>query len=460
MDASQGQTQNKSDTLKARYYWAIGFYVFVLLLLIFNYSIRSTVFVGIVIGSIFPVVFFLYIYKNYISEKVKIPSDKIRKISVLSWILPAFFLHMIIIFGFNITISVPIESGFKRSLYSSFYRYSKVFERFTEKDVDSIEINTEKLRNYVAFYSSFFEESKREKKQTRFQQFLNWIKGNKKEKFKNKNASAIDKKVPTGILGETQRTLPKEDYRQLIKKISDISERIGRIPFFIGITFGFLGALIFCLSDAINRYNNIDFYPKVYIFYIIRFIISASLAVALSSFIMTDFPVILAPIIFFGIGYFPERAIKYIDDKMTQYFGIKSTEYKPIPLSLVQGLSPEKALRFREVGIEDVHNLAMADIGFLEKNLPYNEELLCDWIAQSILYLQFPNHVELLRKIGIRTILQLKDFDLKSDQVQRQIENENISKKELDQVEYLKDVVSLPHINARLCKLVETVKSK
>lgn len=465
MDATQQKGDNKSDTLHARYYWVISCYVFALLLMIFNYSIRSTVFVGIVLGSIFPFISFLYLHKNYISEKKKIPPDKIQGISVLGWALPAFFLHVIIIFGFNITISGPMDSGFKRSLYSSFYKYSKIFEKFTEQENNVTNVteisseNLKKLNNYVALYASFFEERKREKRQTRVEQFLSWMSDSKEEKSRNDNTSTLDDKEASGSPDDTQGLPSKEESIELIQQISNISERIGRIPFFIAITFGFLGALIFCLSDAINRYNNIDLYPKVYIFYIIRFIISASLAVALSSFIMTEFPVMLVPIIFFGIGYFPERAIKYIDDKMTQYFGMKSTEYKPIPLSLIQGLSPEKGLRLREIGIEDVQHLALADIAFLEKNLPYNPEMLCDWIAQSVLYLQFPDYVDLLRKMGIRTILQLRDFELDSPQVQKQIVNQNISKRDLDGIEYLKYMVSLPHFNDRICRLMDAVKT-
>ncbi len=460
MDASQQSLKNASHTLNARYIGTIVTYSIFLLLLIFNYSIRSTVFVGIVMGSIFPFISFLYLHKNYISERKKIPIDKIRQISVLSWALPTFFLHVIIIFGFNITINGPLDSGFKSSLYSSSYKYSKVFEGFTEKNITSFEENQDKLKNYVTFYASFFSDVKREKKQTRLQQFFNRISGEKKEESKSENSSKLDKRESSVSPHETSSTpSTEEEYSQLIKELSDISAPIARIPFFIAVTFSFLGALIFCLSDAINRYTNIDLYPKVYIFYVIRFIISGSLAVALSSFIMTDFPVILAPFIFLGIGYFPERAIKYIDDKMTQYFGIKSMEYKSIPLSFIQGLSPQKALRFREVGIEDVQHLAFADIEFLEKNLPYNKKLLCDWMAQSILYLQFPDNVELLKKLGIRTILQLKDFDLESQQVKKQIANENIGKRELGQLEYLKYVVSLPQINDRLCKLIDTVKA-
>jgi len=458
MDDRIKKTKEESDTINVRYYWAIGIYIFVLVLLTINYSIRSTIFVGIVIGSIFPFISFLYLYKNYISEKKEIPSNKLRQMSILSWLLPAFFLHIIIIFGFSITLSTPTSSGFKGSFYTSFYEYGKLFERFSEKGLDIIEKEPKEFKNYVTYYGSFFREGKRKKRETRLQRLLiKWFPEEKEDNSKSKDASISKKKDASSDSDKTQRSTSKNDkeYTDSLKKFSEISARISRIPFFLAITFGFLGALIFCLRDAISRYGNVDLYPKVYIFYIIRFIISASLAVALSSFIMVEFPVILAPFIFFGIGYFPERAIKYIDNKMTNYFGIKTTEYKLIPLTDIQGLTPEKTLRLREVGIEDVQHLALADIDFLEKNLPYNKELLCDWIAQSILYLQFPENIEFLRKMGIRNILQLKDFDPESPQVKKQIEDKSLGEKELKQIEYLKYIVSLPHITDRLSKLMD-----
>lgn len=454
MDKSQQQPKKKPDKLKTRYILTLCLYVLFVLILTLNYTMRSTVFVGIIIGSIFPFMSFLYLHKNYITRLETQSGIESKKISIISWILPALFLHLVIIFGFKITISGPINRGFKSSLYGSFYKYSKLFEKFSESDFDSLEKTSEKLKDNVVFYATFFEERKIEKKQTRFEQLLQWFRGTTADQAKVE--SSLDTKN-TETTGKAAQEIsgPKTDEEriELIKRLSKVSERIGRVPFYVAITFGFLGALIFCFNDTINRYNSVDLYPKVYVFYIIRFIIACSLAVALSSFIMTDFPVILAPFIFFGIGYFPERAIKYIDDKMSQYLGIESSEYKPMPLTLVQGLSPEKIFRLREIGIVDIQNLAMADIEVLEKNLPYNTDMLCDWMAQSILYLQFPNHVELLRKLGLRTILQLKDLDLESPLVQKQVENQNIGKKELEQIEYLKYVVTLQHINNRVCKL-------
>ena len=73
-------------------------------MMILNDSIRSTAFTGIVLESIFPFISFLYLHKNYISEKEKIPPDKIQEIRILGWALPPFFLHVIIMFGFNIVI--------------------------------------------------------------------------------------------------------------------------------------------------------------------------------------------------------------------------------------------------------------------------------------------------------------------------------------------------------------------
>lgn len=73
-------------------------------MMILSDSIKSTVFGGIVDGSISPFISFLYLHKNYISEKEKIPPDKIHEISISGWVSPPFFLHDIIMFGFNIVV--------------------------------------------------------------------------------------------------------------------------------------------------------------------------------------------------------------------------------------------------------------------------------------------------------------------------------------------------------------------
>jgi hypothetical protein len=207
----------------------------------------------------------------------------------------------------------------------------------------------------------------------------------------------------------------KEEYLNFcLQKFAQMSIAINAIPFYLAISFGFLGALIFSLQNLMIRYNTVDLYPKNFIFYSIRFVVATSLCVALANPVIEEFPVIMAVPIFFLIGFFPERAIKFLDQKMTEYLGFKT--YEPWPLSLVQGMSGEKAFRLREIGIEDVQHLAVADIGYMKNNLPYSLDMLCDWIGQSLLILYFGEQIENLRSIGVRTILDLRECLLGSQE--------------------------------------------
>jgi hypothetical protein len=157
-------------------------------------------------------------------------------------------------------------------------------------------------------------------------------------------------------------------------------------------------------------------------------------------------------LIFFVLGYFPQRAINYLDDKMTKYLGIKKGKYEPIPLALIQGLTEEKALRLYEIGIEDVQNLAVADVNKLRNNLPFGEAMLCDWICQGILVLYFPEHIEKLRHLGVRTVLDLKEcvLNIADEKLDRCAQ---ILGFELDQLQYIKKVLSLDHMQTRMKEL-------
>jgi hypothetical protein len=347
---------------------------------------------GLVIGGFFPFIAFIYYYRNYI----KAPGLANRRPSVLSWILPAVLTQIIVILGFIILLGYPKPNlnkvqttarmqdkkqeytiRYSRSFFSGGLHYGHLFQKFQKEQVDapnSIELKYEEVSRLFNQYRPYF------------------------------------------VTTETETCPPKEqreEYQAYCReKFAQISSVINAIPFYLAITFGFLGALIFSLGDLVVRFNMVDLYPKNFVFYSIRFVVAASLCATLANFFMEEFPLIMAMPVFFLIGYFPERAIKYLDQKMTDYLGFKT--YEPLPLSLVQGMSGEKALRLREIGIEDIQHLAVGNIQTMTNNLPYCQDMLCDWIAQSILILYFTKQVEALRDVGVRTILDLQGCLLES----------------------------------------------
>jgi len=378
---------------------------------------------GLVIGSLFPMMALLYYNRHYLYNL------KSTKRALSRWMFPAIFIQIITTFGFMIVLQAPAKHGYMSQMFTGFYEYGKIFQSYN--DVEKTLLNEDavkkellnrsqdpigseqdanfKIRQLVKFYLPFFD-----------------------EKILGQTGA------PEG--GDTATASP--EFRRLAKSIN-------AIPFHIAFAFAFLGSLIFSLRDGIKRFNNVDMYPKVFVFYAVRYIVSCSLSAALAYIVFAKWIIALAPIVFFMIGYFPERVITYFDDKMSKYLGIRKAKYKPIPLSMVQGLSAEKALKLREIGIEDIQNLAVAKIDKLRDNLPFNRAMLCDWIAQCMLIIYFVDDIEKLRASGVRTIIDLQECALNSEDQECQACAEVVGIKTA-KLQYARKILQLAHMKARL----------
>jgi hypothetical protein len=95
-------------------------------------------------------------------------------------------------------------------------------------------------------------------------------------------------------------------------------EEIYKIPFLIAIAFGFLGALIYTLSDTGERIISRTLRPSNSVSYLIRFIVAPTLCIVFAYYIMADWWTNFAPLAFFCIGYFPDEAVKLVRDKFLQ----------------------------------------------------------------------------------------------------------------------------------------------
>lgn len=93
---------------------------------------------------------------------------------------------------------------------------------------------------------------------------------------------------------------------------------------------------------------------------------------------------------------------------------------QPYPLSDLDGLNIWYESRLLEEGIEDMQNLATANLVDVMLNTRIPVERLVDWVDQSLLYLHLgksetkgrESNREKLRRFGIRTATDLKDaFD-------------------------------------------------
>jgi hypothetical protein len=370
---------------------------------------------GLIIGAFYPAVAFIYYYHHYL----KVEGLEATRPSVFAWVFPAMATHVIVIFGFIILLVSPMKY-FDRNFFSGFYHYGNLFKTFqkVQDDISNKHVSYEEIPKLYNYYRPLLQTGKDENK-------------------------------PDICPPKEQR----EEYQAYcLQKFAQMSTAINAIPFYMAITFGFLGALVFSLTDLVVRFNMLDLYPKNFVFYSVRFVVAMSLCATLANFVVSDIPTLFAPPIFFSIGYFPEKAIKYLDQKMTEFLGVKSERYERLPLSMVQGLTEEKAFRMREIGIEDVQHLAVADIEELRKNLPYSTELLCDWISQSILILYFSKKMEVLRDVGVRTILDLQECLLKCPEQELESCAEKCGVPAV-QLQHVAKIMATVHMQTRLGEL-------
>jgi hypothetical protein len=224
--------------------------------------------------------------------------------------------------------------------------------------------------------------------------------------------------LAAGTLSERDVAKQLERKTELLESVSQYFEQdfvglsqeliIYSIPFFIAIAFSFLGALVYALKDATYRLHTSDLYAKTFISYLIRFVFSLSLSIAIAYFLMNNWWINAAPVIFLLIGFFPQRALQYMEEKAMTLLRLQKEEKEDIPLSRIQGMTDYKIYRFREIGVGDVQNLAKVDLSYLKQNLSYNCRLLCDFVSQAILVIHLGAHLEVLRGFGVRDVFSFR----------------------------------------------------
>src|SRR6266540_3685387 len=154
--------------------------------------------------------------------------------------------------------------------------------------------------------------------------------------------------------------------------------------------FGFLGAYWFILQDLIRRYYRDDLKTGAYISAVARIVIVTLVVttVGLIPFGSSRQQQIFA----FFIGIFPQIGIQALKAALTKSFGgLVPTIKTDYPLSDLDGLSIWDQARLLEEGIEDMQNLATANLVdvMLRTRVPISR--LVDWLDQAFLCLHMPN---------------------------------------------------------------------
>jgi len=91
------------------------------------------------------------------------------------------------------------------------------------------------------------------------------------------------------------------------------------------------------------------------------------------------------PWLYFSIGFLANIVLDWVLEKTLKLLDIGQPKQPELPLQMVRGINIWKEYRLEEESIENVQNLATADIVELVVRTHYNARTLIDWIDQAII---------------------------------------------------------------------------
>ncbi len=179
----------------------------------------------------------------------------------------------------------------------------------------------------------------------------------------------------------------------------------------MAIAWAFMGVYTFSLQHIFRRYVSFDLYPRAYYDIVIRTVYAVSIALVIR-YLFDDYAdKAAAPALYFIIGAFPDRGLLMIENGLAKLpFYPKTDTRKAInyPLSMVEGLSLLHRSRLKELGIDNVQNLAVFDYTDLLIRSPFNPETIASWIGASKLIMLFGDNAKNLYQIGIYDVCSYK----------------------------------------------------
>lgn len=187
------------------------------------------------------------------------------------------------------------------------------------------------------------------------------------------------------------------------------------------ISLAFSGSYIWSIQSLYRRLATLDLVPGAYYSIGIRIIFSVFVALLVyyafssgdvSSLVRNNKTVntpAAVAIYAFLAGMFPQRWLKWIQEKFSLINKGSSRKSPPLPLAMIEGIGLFERTRLIEVGIENAQNLAKSNFIEIIVRTPFNPREVIDWIGQARLYLYFQDDINKLRQgAGIRTIFNLK----------------------------------------------------
>jgi hypothetical protein len=352
------------------------------------------------IGSIYVFIAFFSFYENYllpyitdldraaeaevsdedIGEQVIVLRTRSVYLWTLEWVAPALLVQFLVVVFFWMTVpAVP----YKQELYTQPFMYGQIYTKMNNymspeitaagltRKLEAIDYKNEKD---AIMKSALFLEAE--------------FAGHLKEKVKTEEI-----KIP--VLTDQQYS------KSYINSIWELAATIYQIPFFMALTFAFIGSLMYSLNDIVYMY------PKTFVSYSVRFLFAPAICMVLAYFFMNSWPINGAPILFFLVGFFPQMALQYIEEKARERLKLSKEKKEEIPLGLIQGMTDYNIYRLKELGVGDAQNLAYSDINYLRENW-YNDRQLGDFISQAMLLINLKEDFSKLQSSGIRNIIAFR----------------------------------------------------
>ncbi len=181
--------------------------------------------------------------------------------------------------------------------------------------------------------------------------------------------------------------------------------------------FGFLGGFVYFIGQLVRSYFTLDLTPHTYVESSVR-MVSASLLALVISFALPLDSVCVAgticafhplPLVAFALGYFPNRAILFIEKMAARLMAYKVTRYAATPLSELQGMSLSHEVMLNREGFDNVENLGQADTIDLAIRTGFGFRQLSQWIGQAWLRLHLGEDFETFaHETGVTTRQELE----------------------------------------------------
>jgi hypothetical protein len=149
--------------------------------------------------------------------------------------------------------------------------------------------------------------------------------------------------------------------------------------------YSFLGAYAFSIYYVYRRYSTLDLQPGVYLYVAMRMISVQAVAFVAAEQLQTASSGVQTSVSIaaFVVGYFPDTGIRWLTTTVERFLGplLQRSESR---LSNIDGISLWHEARLRESGIDNVQNLAAADVRELLLSSRFSAQQLMHWIDQAL----------------------------------------------------------------------------